>query len=120
MRNTLRFAPTSFLLMAAVLPARADYDLTWYTIAAGGGFSSSASFELSGTAGQPAAGLMSSASYAVAGGFWANATSGPGVLVGDLNCDGTVGFGDINPFVLFLSNYSADINPFVALLTGGQ
>jgi hypothetical protein len=62
-------------------------------------------------------------------------------LVGDLNCDGTVGFGDINPFVLFLSNYEAwlaiyqcnpvngdingdgtypsfaDINPFVALLT---
>jgi hypothetical protein len=63
---------------------------------------------------------------------------------GDLNCDGTVGFGDINPFVLFLSDFAAwqtaypacppqngdingdgiypdfgDINPFVALLTGG-
>jgi probable HAF family extracellular repeat protein len=62
---------------------------------------------------------------------------------GDLNCDGTVGFGDINPFVLILSNPDAwqqaypecpllngdingdgsvsfgDINPFVALLTGG-
>ena len=61
---------------------------------------------------------------------------------GDLNCDGTVGFGDINPFVLVLSNPSAwqasypacdilngdvsnngavafdDINPFVALLSG--
>jgi hypothetical protein len=66
------------------------------------------------------------------------------VLPGDLNCDGSVGFPDINPFVLFLSNFSAwqaaypdcppengdingdglypdfgDINPFVALLTGG-
>ncbi len=64
-------------------------------------------------------------------------------LLGDLNCDGEVGFGDINPFVLFLSNFAAwqaaypgcpptngdingdgtypsfgDINPFVALLTG--
>ncbi len=64
-------------------------------------------------------------------------------MIGDLNCDGTVGFGDINPFVLFLSNFAAwqaaypacppengdingdglypdfgDINPFVALLTG--
>ena len=64
--------------------------------------------------------------------------------VGDLNCDGTVDFADINPFVLYLSNYSAwqaayagcppengdinndgtypsfgDINPFVALLSGG-
>ena len=65
-----------------------------------------------------------------------------GGLVGDLNCDGVVDFGDINPFVMFLSNYTAwqaafpgcpatngdingdgvypdfaDINPFVALLT---
>ncbi len=66
-------------------------------------------------------------------------TSAPG----DLNCDGTVDFSDINPFVLYLSNFAAwqatyagcpaengdingdgvfpdfgDINPFVALLTG--
>jgi hypothetical protein len=68
-----------------------------------------------------------------------------GTLVGDLNCDGHVGFGDINPFVLYLSNFGGwqamfpgcppqngdinadgtygqwsfgDINPFVALLTG--
>jgi hypothetical protein len=64
---------------------------------------------------------------------------------GDLNCDGAVNFGDINPFVLYLSNLSAwqaayadcpaeigdingdgsypsfdDINPFVALLSGGN
>ncbi len=62
---------------------------------------------------------------------------------GDLNCDGTVEFGDINPFVLALANavqYASaypdcdintgdingdglvdfgDINPFVALLVGG-
>jgi Tol biopolymer transport system component len=65
------------------------------------------------------------------------------VLAGDVNCDGAVGFADINPFVLALSNpavYEAtypdcpvgnrdingdgqfgfeDINPFVALLAGG-
>ena len=64
-------------------------------------------------------------------------------LPGDLNCDGTVDFADINPFVLRLSNPAAylaeypicpdangdisgdgtvdfgDINPFVALLVGG-
>jgi hypothetical protein len=69
--------------------------------------------------------------------------------VGDLNCDGTYGylsFGDINPFVLYLTDFAAwqaaypdcsplngdingdgtygqlsfgDINPFVALLSGG-
>lgn len=62
---------------------------------------------------------------------------------GDLNCDGTVNFSDINPFVLALTNWGAylqefpdcdiyladidgdgyvgfgDINPFVALLTSG-
>ncbi len=62
---------------------------------------------------------------------------------GDLNCDGSVDFGDINPFVLALSNPAlwqqtypgcpilngdinndgafnfGDINPFVALLSGG-
>ncbi len=68
---------------------------------------------------------------------------GPGgVLVGDVNCDGHVDFGDINPFVLAMSNPAAyaaqypncpfgnrdinndgkfdfgDINPFVALLAG--
>ena len=63
---------------------------------------------------------------------------------GDLDCSGTIDFGDINPFVLVLSNPPAyaqmypdcppphgdldangevgfgDINPFVALLTGGK
>lgn len=62
------------------------------------------------------------------------------VLIGDMNCDGSVGFGDINPFVLRLSDPAGyamafpgcpdengdindsgvvgfdDINPFVALL----
>jgi hypothetical protein len=63
--------------------------------------------------------------------------------VGDLNCDGRVDFGDINPFVLALTNWGqylqqypdcdiyladingdgfvdfGDINPFVRLLAGG-
>jgi hypothetical protein len=68
------------------------------------------------------------------------------LLRGDLNCDGVIDFGDINPFVQYLSNFAAwqttypncpavagdinadgvygessfgDINPFVALLTLG-
>jgi predicted outer membrane repeat protein len=64
-------------------------------------------------------------------------------VYGDLNCDGAVDFGDINPYVLALTDPAAygttfpacdvlnadinvdgtvdfrDINPFVALLTGG-
>ncbi len=67
------------------------------------------------------------------------------VIAGDLNCHGTVNFGDINPFVLYLSDFAAwqtaypgcpaengdingdglfpdfgDINPFVALLSGAR
>ncbi len=66
------------------------------------------------------------------------------VLVGDMNCDGSVDFGDINPFVLAMTDLAAwqaafpgcpvangdinsdgavdfaDINPFVALLAGGR
>ena len=65
------------------------------------------------------------------------------VHTGDVNCDGVVDFGDINPFVQYLSNFSSwqatypgcapqngdvngdgsypsfrDINPFVSLLSG--
>lgn len=66
----------------------------------------------------------------------------PTILIGDVNCDGEVGFGDINPFVLLMTDAEAwqntypacplangdinedgevdfgDINPFVGLLTG--
>ncbi len=67
------------------------------------------------------------------------------VCFGDLNCDGQIGFADINPFVLYLSNFDAwqaafpgceprngdlnddglypsfgDINPFVTLLSNSQ
>ena len=96
-------------------------------------------------------GLVVGGSFTRAGGrtsaYWAR--WGCTVERGDLDCDGTAGylsFGDINPFVLYLSNFSAwqatypgcdptcgdingdgtygqgsfgDINPFVMLLTGG-
>jgi hypothetical protein len=76
--------------------------------------------------------------------YWDDISLVPAYPVGDLNCDGEVGFGDINPFVLALSNPDGyvleflacdiqngdinrdgsigfgDINPFVALLTGGS
>ncbi len=73
--------------------------------------------------------------------------AGPTICRGDLNCDGVIDFGDINPFVLALSSWPAwlqqypncppqnadvngdgqyggsqgfgDINPFVALLASG-
>jgi len=70
--------------------------------------------------------------------------AGPTICRGDLNCDAKIDFGDINPFVLRLSNPAGyqqqypncpnengdinangvvgfdDINPFVSLLSSGQ
>jgi hypothetical protein len=50
----------------------ASYDLSWWTVDSGGttGLSSGA-YTLSGTAGQPDAGALSSVDYDLAGGFWA-------------------------------------------------
>ncbi len=82
-------------------------------------------------------------------GDWGSLSTALSVIItsvtGDLNCDGAVNFADINPFVLFLANFSTwqatypgcppehgdingdgtypsfgDINPFVALLSGGN
>jgi hypothetical protein len=75
----------------------------------------------------------------------ADGSLGVTTVPGDLNCDGSVDFGDINPFVMFLSDFDlwqttyagcpaangdingdgtfpsfADINPFVMLLTGSS
>lgn len=62
-------------LVAAILlgpiAARAQsYDISWYKIAGGGGTSSGSNFTLSGTIGQPDAGVMSGGTYAISGGFW--------------------------------------------------
>lgn len=68
----------------------------------------------------------------------------PAYPLGDVNCDGTLDFGDINPFVLLMTDQLAwataypgspllngdingdgtvdfgDLNPFIALLSGKQ
>ncbi len=46
------------------------YDLSWNTIDGGGQASSGGSYGLQGTIGQPDAGPLISASYALSGGFW--------------------------------------------------
>ncbi len=140
------WAMTAWALFT-VAAATADYDLSWYTIDSGGGMGSTGgAFALSGTIGQLDAGaMMTGGDFALTGGFWAvTLPQGPAACAGDLNCDGQVDFGDINPFVLRLSNPSAyalqypdcpdangdinddgtvgfaDINPFVQLMSTGQ
>jgi hypothetical protein len=98
---------------------------------------------LTSVATPPAYSPVTAATVNVAGAsFTFNVQSAPAYCLGDLNCDGVVSFGDINPFVLYLSNYATwqttyagcnpkngdinddgaypgfgDINPFVTLLS---
>jgi hypothetical protein len=52
-------------------PLAAGYDLTWYTIDAGGGTNNNGGYALAGTIGQPDSGnALSSAGYTLRGGFW--------------------------------------------------
>ena len=50
--------------------AQADYAIDWWTVDGGGGVSTGGSYSLSGTVGQPDAGLLSGGNFALAGGFW--------------------------------------------------
>jgi hypothetical protein len=64
------------LLLGLTSPALAEttaaYDLSWWTVDSGGATGLTAgAYTLSGTAGQPDAGSLSSGSYDLAGGFWA-------------------------------------------------
>jgi hypothetical protein len=62
----------SFLLLLAASAAHAQqYSIEWYKIAGGGGASTGATYQVTGTVGQPDAGsAMSGGQYSVTGGFW--------------------------------------------------
>jgi hypothetical protein len=63
------------LLFGLLVPAMGfaqQYSIDWYKIAGGGGTSTSATYSVSGTIGQPDASMaMSGGSYSLTGGFWA-------------------------------------------------
>ncbi len=98
---------TFVVLFASTLgagAAEAQLAINWYTIDGGGGTSTSATFSLSGTIGQPDAGIMSGNPFAVSGGFWAGvASSNP--CPADFNTDGTVDFFD---YLDFVDSFSAN------------
>ena len=55
---------------AGLAVAAADPQLDWWIVAGGGGASSGGDFQIDGTAGQAAAGLMSGGTYELGSGFW--------------------------------------------------
>ena len=62
----------SFALLLAVFSSSAQpYSIAWYKISGGGGVSTNGTYSVSGTIGQPDAGMtMTSGNYSLTGGFW--------------------------------------------------
>jgi len=71
--KTCRIA-LAFCLLTFTLCLRAwgqSYSIDWYKISGGGGTSTGATYQVTGTIGQPdASGTMSGGSYSLTGGFW--------------------------------------------------
>ena len=58
------------LLALNALGVSADFAIDWFTVDGGGGTSSGGQFSVSGTIGQPDAGLLSGGQFSLAGGVW--------------------------------------------------
>lgn len=69
------------LLLLVTLPVLAQsgggFDLSWSTTDGGGGSSVGGVFSLTGTAGQPDAGVMSGGEFTLRGGFWKGGAASP-------------------------------------------
>ena len=78
MKRMIIILGVALVLLAPLVLALASngYDLSWWTADGGGGSSMAGSYTLSGTAGQPDAGVLTGGSYSLAGGFWSAASQG--------------------------------------------
>ena len=98
MRTRLIAAALTLLALgalASVIAASpmAERAISRFVVAGGGGRSSSSSYIVQGTAGQPAAGLMSSGGRRLASGFWVGRPAGvpPATATGEPGTPGTPG-----------------------------
>ena len=63
-------------LLGSVISAQPQtFNLDWWTLDGGGDTSSGGGYSVSGTIGQPDAGVMSGGSFSLVGGFWAGAST---------------------------------------------
>lgn len=72
MKALLKLCIGALLAIPFCLSAQ-TYNIDWYTIDGGGGTSSGGGYTLSGTIGQPDAGLLAGGRYTLSGGFWGGA-----------------------------------------------
>jgi hypothetical protein len=65
------FLVIGLLILTGVGSGAQSYSIDWYKIAGGGGTSTGAVYQVSGTIGQPdASGAMTGGNYSLTGGFW--------------------------------------------------
>ncbi len=104
-------------MLALTAPTRAQMQLSWYTIDAGGGTSSAGGFTLTGTIGQHDAGRMAGEAFEVRGGFWSALGAPPPPCPADYNSDGFVTGDDFDSFVIDFElgnpGADADLNGFI-------
>jgi hypothetical protein len=62
--------PLFLATLGLALPAYPQYSIDWYSINAGGGTSTGGPYAITGTIGQPDAGIMTGGNYSLVGGFW--------------------------------------------------
>lgn len=87
----------TLLIFSVGVAAADDLKIDWYTVDGGGVMrSSGGDYELSGTIGQPDAGVTAGEPYTLRGGFWAVP---PCWCVSDLNIDGLRNGADIRQFI---------------------
>jgi len=68
--KTLRILGLAGTCLVATVASAQNYAIDWFTIDGGGGTSTGGVYSVSGTIGQPDAGLHSGGSYTLVGGFW--------------------------------------------------
>jgi hypothetical protein len=96
MKHSIYIACVTVLGIAVAVALSSDYDLTWHTIDGGGGTSTGGGYALSGTIGQPDAGVMSGGDFVLTGGFWTGSVEMPApICPGDLNGDSVVNVSDL-------------------------
>jgi hypothetical protein len=96
MKRTVRIAISALSILATTAASAQTYSLDWYTIDGGGAQALTAGgFTLSGTIGQPDAGMaLKSGGFELVGGFWTGFTVEP-FCYGDLDGDGYINLNDL-------------------------
>jgi|ERR1043165_3091301 hypothetical protein len=103
MNRTLFAAAGALLACGSAMAQIAS--ITWRTFDGGGGTSTGGAFTLSGTIGQPDAGVLSGIGYTLYGGYWAGTGPAPCYV----NCDNST-----VPPVLNVNDFQCFVNLFAA------